>query len=147
MPPIHPVPGAGPAAPDTRGELVAELSSFTGFRDRLDELLSGLKASPAAPGKLGEDPMGRGRLGGGTGSWTEADALHGAYSVVISELERLSTRLSDSIEGLGIAVLASHKGYENVDADIRDRMLATKRYANGHASAKPAGDPSGGETY
>lgn len=139
MPPIHPVPGAGPAAPDnTRGELVTELSSFTGFRDRVDELLSGLKASPAAPGRLGEDPMGRGRLGGGTGSWTEADALHGAYRVVIKELERLSTRLSDSIEGLGIAVLASHAGYENVDADIRDRALAIRSHADGHPAAKPA---------
>ncbi|MFF1922526.1 hypothetical protein ACFVW8_18395 [Streptomyces sp. NPDC058221] len=138
MTPIHPGPGAGPAAPDTRGELVAELSSFTAFRDRVDELLRGLGASPAAPGKLGADPLGRGRLGGGRGSWAEADALHGAYRGVIDELERLSTLLSDSIEGLGIAVLASHQGYERVDVDVRDRALAIRRHTNGHPAAKPA---------
>ncbi|MFD0025529.1 hypothetical protein [Streptomyces sp. NPDC058382] len=140
MTPIHPAPGTetGPAGSDTCGELVAGLSSFTGFRDRIDELLRGLKSSPAAPGRLGADPMGRERLGGGRGSWAEADALHGAYRVVIEELERLSTLLSDSIEGLGTAVLASRRGYESVDADIRDRALAVGGHGDVHPPGKPA---------
>ncbi|CAM5290597.1 hypothetical protein SBADM41S_06798 [Streptomyces badius] len=43
---------------------------------------------------------------------------------MIGELETLSKLLSDSMEGMAIAVLASHKGYENIDLDVRDRMAA-----------------------
>lgn len=117
----------GAVAPQAVGELVTELSSFTKFRERVEEILRDLKASPAGPGKLGEDTVGRSQFGGGEhGGWHEADDLHGVYSDVITNLEQLSKLLSDSIEGLGIAVLASHKGYENLDLDIRDRMLAIK---------------------
>ncbi|MEW1692371.1 hypothetical protein ACIQOF_00430 [Streptomyces sp. NPDC091265] len=134
MLPIYPGRGAswpaaatpGPAAPDTAGELVTELSSFTGFRDRIDELLRDLRASPAAPRRLGEDPVSRGRFGGGTGSWSEADALHGSYRAVVGELERLSQLLSDSMEGMGTAVLDSHRGYAHTDTDVRDRMLTVR---------------------
>ncbi|RPK56706.1 hypothetical protein EES42_40370 [Streptomyces sp. ADI95-17] len=117
----------GAVAPGAAGELFTELSSFTKFRDRIDGLLRDLKASPAGPGKVGEDTVGRSQFGGGEhGGWYEADDLHGVYGDVITNLEQLSKLLSDSIEGLGIAVLASQKGYENLDLDIRDRMLAIK---------------------
>ncbi|MFE7328413.1 hypothetical protein ACFU8W_26225 [Streptomyces sp. NPDC057565] len=127
------------------GELVTELSSFTEFRDRIDELLKDLKGSPADARKLGEDRMSRAQFGGEKGRWAEADALHHTYETVITELEQLSGLLSDSIEGMGIAVLASHKGYEHVDLDVRERMLAIKssmqehyggEYAPGMAAAK-----------
>ncbi|MET7859992.1 hypothetical protein ABZS81_22795 [Streptomyces sp. NPDC005318] len=120
-------------AQDAVGDLVTELSSFTKFRNRIDELLDDLKASPADSRKLGEDRVTRPQFGGGTrGEWHEADELHGAYRTVIKELEQLSKLLSDSIEGMGIAVLASHKGYENLDLDIRERMLAIKSNAQEH---------------
>ncbi|WP_329814236.1 hypothetical protein [Streptomyces sp. JV185] len=125
----------GAVAPQAVGELVTELSSFTKFRDRIDELLRDLKASPAGPGKVGEDTMGRERFGGGKGEWSEADGLHGAYSKVVKELEGLSHLLSDSIEGMSIAVLASHKGYENVDLDVRDRMRAIQCSTIAHHEA------------
>ncbi|MER6104312.1 hypothetical protein ABT115_18790 [Streptomyces sp. NPDC001832] len=122
-------------APQAVGELVTELSSFTKFRERVEEILRDLKASPAGPGKVGEDTMGRERFGGGKGEWAEADILHRSYSEVIKELEQLSKLLSDSIEGLSIAVLASHKGYEHVDLDVRQRMLAIQSSTNAHHEA------------
>ncbi|MCX4534800.1 hypothetical protein OHA79_19665 [Streptomyces sp. NBC_00841] len=131
------------------GELVTELSSFTKFRDRIDELLKDLKGSPADARKLGEDRMSRAQFGGEKGQWAEADALHHTYKTVITELEQLSGLLSDSIEGMGIAVLASHKGYEHVDLDVRERMLAIRssmqehyggEYDPGMAAAKQNGD-------
>ncbi|MET8327240.1 hypothetical protein [Streptomyces sp. NPDC005181] len=128
----------GGVVPQAVGELVTELSSFTKFRDRIDDLLHGLKASPAGPGKVGEDTMGRERFGGGKGEWSEADALHGSYSTVIKELEQLSRLLSDSIEGMSIAVLASHKGYEHVDLDVRNRMLAIRSSTESHHKAEQA---------
>ncbi|MFB6940152.1 hypothetical protein ACFWGL_10505 [Streptomyces sp. NPDC060286] len=140
------VGGMGAVAPGAANELFTELASFTKFRERVDELLRDLKASPAGPGKVGEDTMGRERFGGGKGEWSEADLLHGSYSKVIKELEQLSKLLSDSIEGLSIAVLASHKGYEHVDLDVRDRMLAIQNSTNAHheagqdTAAKRSGD-------
>lgn len=120
--------GAGIAA----AELVTELSSFTGFRNRIDELLRDLKASPAGPTKLAEDTVARTQFGGGANQWAEAASLYMSYQTVITELESLSKLLSDSIEGMGIAVLASHNGYENLDEDIRRRMLAISDSAKKH---------------
>ncbi|MFF2894906.1 hypothetical protein [Streptomyces sp. NPDC057966] len=128
----------GAVSPGAAGELVTELSSFTKFRDRIDSLLRDLKTSPAGPGKVGEDTMGRDRFGGGKGEWSEADALHGSYSKVIKELEELSQLLSDSIEGMSIAVLGAHKGYENVDLEVRGRMLAIQDSMNTHHKAEQA---------
>ncbi|MCX4969674.1 hypothetical protein OHA98_33955 [Streptomyces sp. NBC_00654] len=118
------------AAHSAVGELVTELSSFTKFRDRIDELLTDLKTSPAGPNKLGEDPVTKGQFG--DPGWSEATGLYTTYNTVITELETLSKLLSDSIEGMGIAVLASHNGYENLDIDIRRRMLAISKEATEH---------------
>ncbi|MFD4860837.1 hypothetical protein [Streptomyces atratus] len=128
----------GAVAPQAVGELVTELSSFTKFRERVEEILRDLKASPAGPGKVGEDIMGRERFGGGEGEWSEADGLYESYSTVIKELEQLSKLLSDSIEGMSIAVLASHKGYEHVDLDVRQRMLAIQGSTEEHHKAEQA---------
>ncbi|MGW0331162.1 hypothetical protein ACWD0J_04645 [Streptomyces sp. NPDC003011] len=122
--------------------MAAELSSFTEFRRRVDELIRDLKSSEAGPDKVGEEPLARHRFGGGEGSFAEASGLFTAYHTVIAELETLSKLLSDSMEGMGIAVLASHKGYENIDLDIRDRMTAisaetTERYGGGYGPGAP----------
>ncbi|MFJ4687168.1 hypothetical protein ACIQNG_25035 [Streptomyces sp. NPDC091377] len=106
------------------GDIVTEYTSFTEFKRRVDDLIRDLKESPAGEGKVGEEPLTRVQFGGGDGQWSEAAGLFGSYETVITELENLSKLLSDSIEGMGIAVLASHKGYENLDLDIRDRMAA-----------------------
>ncbi|MFE6667718.1 hypothetical protein ACFVFH_29695 [Streptomyces sp. NPDC057697] len=135
---IGAVGAAGAVSPGAAGELLTELSSFTKFRDRIDGLLHDLKTSPAGPGKVGEDTMGRERFGGGKGEWSEADALHGSYSKVIKELEELSQLLSDSIEGMSIAVLGAHKGYENVDLEVRGRMIAIQNSVSAHHKAEQA---------
>ncbi|MFJ7492351.1 hypothetical protein ACIQZB_14065 [Streptomyces sp. NPDC097727] len=125
-------------AQNAAGELVTELTSFTKFRDRIDELLHSLRMSAAGPGKVGEDSVLREKFGGGRGEWSEADGLYKSYSTVIKELEQLSKLLSDSIEGMSIAVLASHKGYEHVDLDVRQRMLAIQGSTEEHHKAEQA---------
>lgn len=145
------MPMLGFAGMGAAAGLATELSSFTKFRDRIDELLRDLKASPAGPQKLGEDPMVRTHFGGGDNAWAEAASLFMSYETVITELESLSKLLSDSIEGMGIAVLASHNGYENLDEDIRRRMRAiasdtTEHYGGAYdpseAPAKQSGSSS-----
>ncbi|MFG2721376.1 hypothetical protein ACGFW5_24220 [Streptomyces sp. NPDC048416] len=137
------------------GDVVTELSSFTTFQQRVDELIRTLKGSPAGPGEVGQERLAREQFGGGAGAFTEASGLFTSYETVISELENLSALLSDSIEGMGIAVLASHKGYQNIDADVRKRMaeisVETKKHYGGDydpGHGKPKADPksSGGDT-
>lgn len=140
----------GAVAPGVAAELVTELTSFTKFRDRIDELLRNLRASPAGPKKVGEEPMTRGQFGGGANGWAEAASLFLSYQAVITELESLSKLLSDSIEGMGIAVLASHNGYQNLDEDIRHRMLnirdnAQQHYGGAYDPTVPAKQRAGGE--
>ncbi|WP_063806662.1 hypothetical protein [Streptomyces regalis] len=144
------VEGAFQAAVSTVGDVITELQSFTKFRDRIDALLRDLKESPAGPKQVGQDAMARANFGGGSGGWAEATNLFTSYETVISELEKLSKLLTDSIEGMSIAVLASHKGYENVDADVRQRMLSiskdtTEHYGGSYEPQVP-GTPGGATT-
>jgi len=143
--------GGENAAADARDAIqaqamAAEYASFTGFRTRIDELIKTLKGSPAGPTELGQDQLVRHQFGGGNEGWIEAAGLFTAYESVISELEKLSKILSDSMEGMGIAVLASHKGYENIDLDVRQRMAAisaetTKEYGGVYTPNVPGQHP------
>ncbi|MEU5364612.1 hypothetical protein ABZ354_14160 [Streptomyces sp. NPDC005925] len=112
--------------------MATELSSFTMFRRRIDELIRDLRGSDTGPKRIGQEQLVRHQLGGGDGAWAEAAGLFSAYETVISELETLSKLLSDSMEGMGIAVLVSHKGYQNIDLDIRDRMAAISAETTEH---------------
>jgi hypothetical protein len=82
------------------------------FECLVDELIRDLKGSQAGPAKIGQEQLIRHQLGGGDGAWSDAAGMFTAYETVISDLGKLSKLLSDSMEGTGIAVLASHKGYE-----------------------------------
>ncbi|MFE9838221.1 hypothetical protein ACFYP4_24230 [Streptomyces sp. NPDC005551] len=148
------------AARDAAADVATELSSFTKFQKRVDDLIRDLKGSPAGPGEVGRARLVRRQLGGGDGAWAEASGLFTSYETVIDELEKLSRLLSDSMEGMNIAVLASHKGYQNIDLDVRDRMRqisveTTEHYGgsydpeaarrHGHAGAAPKAEPAPAE--
>ncbi|MEV5608352.1 hypothetical protein [Streptomyces sp. NPDC052225] len=124
--------GVFDAAQDAVGDIVTELESFTKFQQRVDQLIKDLKGSPAGPQKVGQEALARHQFGGGDGGFKEASGLYTSYASVISELENLSKLLSDSIEGMGIAVLASHKGYANIDDDVRRRMQAISAETTKH---------------
>ncbi|MFF2508416.1 hypothetical protein ACFVTY_34395 [Streptomyces sp. NPDC058067] len=140
--PIVGVLGAVGAAQAAVGEVVTELESFTKFQQRVDELIRDLKGSPADSKKLRQEPLDRAQFGGGSDRFKEANGLYTSYQTVITELEALSQLLSDSIEAMGIAVLKSHKGYANIDDDIKDRMraisaAATKEYGGPYVPDLP----------
>ncbi|MDO0914596.1 hypothetical protein QQM39_28315 [Streptomyces sp. DT2A-34] len=132
------------------GDVITELQSFTKFRDRIDALLRDLRESAAGPKQVGQTVASRANFGGGSGGWAEAANIFGAHETVMSELEKLSKLLTDSIEGMSIAVLASHKGYENVDADVSRRMLAiskdTAEHYGGSYEPQVPGAPGGKTT-
>ncbi|MFH8934698.1 hypothetical protein [Streptomyces griseosporeus] len=132
-------------------DIQTEFTSFTKFRQRIDELIRDLKESQAGPKKVGEDQVSRTQFGGGDASWVEAAGLHKSYEKVITDLESFSKLLGDCMEAMSIAVLASHKGYDNIDDDVRRRMAAinaetTKHYGGPYdpEHAKNHGAHSGG---
>lgn len=133
---------------DAVADVATELSSFVVFQNRVDDLIRDLKGSAAGAAKVGQEQLERPQFGGGDGAWAEAAGLFGAYGTVLTELEGLSKLLSDSMEGMGIAVLASHKGYRNVDEDIRDRMAEisagiSERYESGAGAGTGTGQGRG----
>ncbi|WP_234438578.1 hypothetical protein [Streptomyces sp. NRRL S-340] len=141
--------GSAAAAVGAQADMATELSSFTNFQKRVDDLIRDLKGSQAGPAKVGQEQLVRHQFGGGGGAWAEATGLYSAYESVISELETLSKLLSDSMEGMAIAVMASHKGYQNIDLDIRDRMAAisaetSKHYGGSYDPALPKKSHGGG---
>lgn len=117
-------PVYGPPMPTTGGgsgrkDLDVDALALKDFKIRVDKLLIKLEGSPAAPAKMAEGEVPEGDLGQG---FSEAKALYGIYKKVHHELQNLSSGLAGQIEGLSIAVLASKKGYENIDDDIKQRM-------------------------
>ncbi|MFJ6939483.1 hypothetical protein [Streptomyces sp. NPDC101132] len=134
-----------------------EVESMQKFKTRVDELLTKLEGSQAAPKAFADGTLPSGDLGKG---FHEADGLYGAYNTVHGELTNLSKALAGQIEALSIAVEGSRVGYENVDEDIKQRMRrlhadAEKRYdrkrdpeaderEGGHAQ-DPAGGPHTGD--
>ncbi|GGT27448.1 hypothetical protein [Streptomyces purpureus] len=138
--------------------------SMKDFKGRIDRLLQGLRESPASPDKVGTDRVERTQFGGGGGAWAEASGLFTAYGNVITQLEKLSQLLADCMEGMGIAVVASKDGFENLDDDIRRRMMAINARTEKHYDPKrdpvarekaekeaekqgqPATPPQGGDT-
>ncbi|MES4887192.1 hypothetical protein [Streptomyces sp. NPDC096012] len=110
-------PTAGVGAVVAR-ELRVEAETLTAFKNRVNDLLTRLEKSKAAPQRIADGSMPTGRLG----NFDEADALHSAYTQVHSQLERLSRMLALQIEGLMVTVDASKSNYHDLDADVRDRL-------------------------
>ncbi|MCA6095051.1 hypothetical protein LE181_23125 [Streptomyces sp. SCA3-4] len=101
--------------------LKTELESLKGFKGQVDELLTFLQGSWAAPQRIAESHLTPAQLGAG---FAEVDSLYSAYNEVHGQLKTLSQLLNDQIEALGTAVHAARVGYANVDADLRARMWA-----------------------
>ncbi|MFF8376891.1 hypothetical protein ACF07V_12245 [Streptomyces sp. NPDC015661] len=98
--------------------------SMQKFKQGVDDLITQLKGSDAGAGKLKSDPVSRTQFGGGGGAWAEAQGAYAAYDEVLGKLVQLSGLLNDCLEGLGIAVVASKNGFEEMDDDIKRKMIA-----------------------
>ncbi|MFF4740313.1 hypothetical protein ACFY2W_31170 [Streptomyces sp. NPDC001262] len=94
------------------------------FKRRVDAILTNYLDSEGAPGRIAEAAPGIGHMGQ---NFAEVTALYGAYNTVHERLKALSQLFADQIEALGTAVLGAGVGYENVDADLRDRLVAIQR--------------------
>ncbi|RLV08994.1 hypothetical protein CTZ27_09760 [Streptomyces griseocarneus] len=118
------------------GGLFAELASLKKFKGRVDDLLTDLGDSDAAPTRMADDALTAANLGTG---FRAADALYGVYRNVHEDLTTLSRLLNDQIEAMGLAVLGARGDYANTDVEQRDRMWEVqerlKQQRSGAASA------------
>ncbi|MFI9290096.1 hypothetical protein H4W23_15660 [Streptomyces gardneri] len=98
--------------------------SMETFRKQVEGLIDQLQGSHAGAGKLkAENPVTRTQFGGGGAAWGEAESAFAAYDGTLSRLVELSGLLHDCLEGLGIAVVASKNGFEEMDDDIKRKMI------------------------
>ncbi|MFF5917819.1 hypothetical protein ACFY8C_05690 [Streptomyces flavochromogenes] len=97
--------------------------SMSEFKTSIDGLIEMLTSSEADKGKMKSDPVVRGQFGGGGGAWAEASGVYDSYNTVLSQLTDLSGLLRDCLEGLGIAVVASKDGFEQMDDDVKQKMI------------------------
>ncbi|MFF6777851.1 hypothetical protein ACFY8W_30475 [Streptomyces sp. NPDC012637] len=147
------VDGAGRALGGmSREALLYNSESMMEFKKGIDGLIADLLASPAAPKNMNSDQVARGQFGGGGAAWIEANEIFSSYKSVLAELIRLSTLLSDCLEGLGIAVGIAKDGMEQTDEEIRAKMLdISKRTTEAKTEADqkagydttPSGKPDG----
>jgi hypothetical protein len=105
----------------------------------VDDLLTRLESSKAAPRRIADGALPSARLG----TFDEADALHAAYTRVHSQLEALSKMLALQIEGLVVTVEASKRTYHGVDDDVRARLSRIRVEAD-KLTAHDAGESADG---
>lgn len=124
--------------------MLVEAETLENFRKKADGILTKLLGSQASPKQLADEKMVREELGGGSGAFIEAQELFGAYESVVAQLKQLSKMLSDSVDGLSIAIRASQGGYEAMDDDVKRRMRAlnqrTGEWAREHKDLPTAGE-------
>ncbi|WP_225801559.1 hypothetical protein [Streptomyces sp. NK15101] len=97
--------------------------SMSEFKTSIDGLIEMLTSSEADKGKMKSDPVTRNQFGGGGAAWGEASSVYDSYNAVLKQLTDLSGLLQDCLEGLGIAVVASKDGFEQMDDDVKRKMI------------------------
>ncbi|WP_406058713.1 hypothetical protein OG462_17805 [Streptomyces sp. NBC_01077] len=117
--------------------------SMSEFKTSIDGLIEMLTSSEADKGKMKSDPVVRNQFGGGGGAWAEASGVYDSYNTVLRQLTELSGLLQDCLEGLGIAVIASKDGFEQMDDDVKRKMINIHQRTD---DAKTKADREAGRT-
>ncbi|MEU3772662.1 DUF2563 family protein [Streptomyces sp. NPDC032472] len=113
--------GAAAAIRAQAKALEVDYETLSGYKKVVDDLLKKLNDSQADDKKLAHGTLPKGALGK---DFAEAQALFDTYAKVQERLENLSKGLAGQIEGLGIAIQTSGKGFEDMDEEQRARMRA-----------------------
>ncbi|MEU2362732.1 hypothetical protein ABZ616_18660 [Streptomyces noursei] len=131
--------GQGGATTDY-GTMEVDLEVLKRFKNRVDALLAQLKGSPAAPGELSRRTIPPSAFGQG---FAEAGGLADTYTKVLSRLEEFSRTFGEQIETLSIGTHFIGRSYEQVDADMKNRLAAIQRRTQDfHKTPQPTDHPS-----
>ncbi|WP_049719285.1 hypothetical protein [Streptomyces caatingaensis] len=115
------------------GKQRQELETLKSFKGRVDDALTKLGSSEAAPSRIGASRLNQAHLGKGFDS---VGALHAAYLAVHEDLTTLSQLFADQIEALSLAIQGAHNGYAETDARHRQRMWAVQQQLTKHYDPK-----------
>lgn len=95
------------------------------FVKRVDVVLRDLETSAGNPTKVGAQSIRSTSLSAGAdGVFPEADGLYTQYNRVHQELTSLSKTLHLQIEATAIAVQGAHRGFDNLEEELRRRFYA-----------------------
>ncbi|MEU5215721.1 hypothetical protein AB0G79_05905 [Streptomyces sp. NPDC020807] len=97
--------------------------TMTDLKQGIDAIIDQLVASEADKGRVEADPVQRSQFGGGGAGWSEANGVYTSYSTVVGKLTELSGLLRDCLEGLSIAVVVSRDGFQEMDDDVKQKMI------------------------
>lgn len=111
-----------------------DLEALKGFKRRVDDILTGLGDSGAAPHSIGEDRLVSDHLGK---NFNAVTSLFGAYHDIQTDLEELSRLLTAQIEALGTAIHGAHNSYVDTDLAQRDRMWQVQAELQRHNGQAP----------
>ncbi|HEX5569522.1 MAG TPA: hypothetical protein VFY14_21815 [Streptomyces sp.] len=101
------------------GELKGELESLKEFKKRVDNILSDLEKSKAAPSRIGQQEVSRSSFGG---SFAEADDIYAEYNRIHAHLTTLSRVFGAQIEAMRIAVHGADVGFGNLEDGLKRRF-------------------------
>ncbi|GAB2631397.1 hypothetical protein GCM10027168_73430 [Streptomyces capparidis] len=124
------------------GSFYASLETLESFKKRIDDLITDLEKSKAAPNEISEGTLATGDFGTG---FVEAEKLYGAYKPVHTKLKELSKTFADQIEAMRLLVGMANNDYRNVDEEQRDRLWEIRQKTERHWRDARR-DESGGNT-
>ncbi|MDX3733546.1 hypothetical protein [Streptomyces caniscabiei] len=116
---------AGGVSAARAANLEASGEALDKFVKRVDAVLRDLETSAGNPTKMGAQTIRSTSLSAGAdGIFPEADGLYTQYNRVHRELTSLSKTLHLQIEATAIAVQGAHRGFDNLEEELRRRFYA-----------------------
>ncbi|MEI5526275.1 hypothetical protein WB401_27230 [Streptomyces brasiliscabiei] len=118
---------AGGVSAARAANLEASGEALDKFVKRVDAVLRDLETSAGNPTKVGAQTIRATSLSAGAGGvFSEADGLYTQYNRVHQELTSLSKTLHLQIEATAIAVQGAHRGFDNLEEELRRRFYAIR---------------------
>ncbi|CAL9382296.1 hypothetical protein SUDANB171_01083 [Streptomyces sp. enrichment culture] len=100
-------------------DLVVSTEALSQFRGRLDDVLTNTQTAGLTPSLMADLRMDQANYGGLIPGMTQ---ISHEFGHAVDRLEAFVRIQQDLIEALGIATLISERGFENVEAEQRERL-------------------------
>ncbi|GAA2386731.1 hypothetical protein GCM10010420_06950 [Streptomyces glaucosporus] len=100
-------------------DLAYEAETLADFKRRIDDIIDELESSPASHKQISNQDITPDAYGTG---FSAAEDLSSQYEKAHERLKTLSRLFGEQLEALGIATQIVDKGYENIEAEHRQRF-------------------------
>ena len=124
-------------------DLSYEGETLAAFKKRIDGIIDQLGSSPASHKHISDQDITPDAYGTG---FSAAEDLSAQYEKAHERLKTLSRLFGEQLEALGIATQIVDKGYENVEAEHRERFQAIRARVEKHHESRQDGPGAGLDT-